>query len=205
MQRALLLLLGATAGSVENALHDSRAALGDAKPCCGHCERWLYPCPRPCTRARRRRRCPGGLHGAVAAGAEVEIPCGTRVEVRGPQGQDRRAARPRRARVPGRRRRRARDAARLRAVCSRRDGQARESSLESRSPRATTRPSRWTRTVSTTAPRPSRSSGPRLPAGRGVPRRSCLCVAGRGRARPRPRTTWTRLKRRPCRASQNRY
>ena len=102
----------------------------------------------------------GGLHGAVAARRRSRDPVRhARGSQDGPQGQDRRAARPRRARVHGRSKRRARDAA-YRAVCSRR-GRSRSPTSrrsESRSPRAT-RPSRWTRTVSTTAPRPSRSSG----------------------------------------------
>ena len=83
MRPALLLLLGATAGAVENALHDSRAALGDAKPCCGHCERWLYPCPP----AMHKGASPTTVSwedftAPLPPGAEVEIPCGTRVEVR---------------------------------------------------------------------------------------------------------------------------
>ena len=83
MQRALLLLLGAAAGAVENALHDSRAALGDAKPCCGHCKRWLYPCPP----AMHKGASPTlvsweDFTAPLPPGAEVEIPCGTRVEVR---------------------------------------------------------------------------------------------------------------------------
>ena len=83
MRPALLLLLGATAGAVENALHDSRAALGDAKPCCGHCKRWLYPCPP----AMHKGASPTTVSwedftAPLPPGAEVEIPCGTRVEVR---------------------------------------------------------------------------------------------------------------------------
>ena len=87
MQPALLLLLWAAAGAVteavENALHDSRAALGDAKPCCGHCKRWLYPCPP----AMHKGASPTTVSwedftAPLPPGAEVEIPCGTRVEVR---------------------------------------------------------------------------------------------------------------------------
>ena len=87
MRPALLLILWAAAGAVteavENALHDSRAALGDAKPCCGHCKRWLYPCPP----AMHKGASPTTVSwedftAPLPPGAEVEIPCGTRVEVR---------------------------------------------------------------------------------------------------------------------------
>jgi hypothetical protein len=161
MQSALLLLLGAAAGAVENALHDSRAALGDAQPCCGHCKRWLYPCPP----AMHKGASPTTVSwedftAPLPPGAEVEIPCGTRVEVRTDL----------KAKIGG---------LRVRGELAFLDGadveletphvyvcgllaagtvkKPYESSLVSRSPQATTRP-RWTRTVSITAPRPSRSS-----------------------------------------------
>ena len=83
MQRALLLLLGAAAGAVENALHDSRAALGDAKPCCGHCKRWHYPCPPSMHKgASPTTMSWEDFTARFPPGAAVEIPCGTRVEVR---------------------------------------------------------------------------------------------------------------------------
>ena len=83
MQRALLLLLGAAAGAVENALHDSRAALGDAKPCCGHCKRWHYPCPPSMHKgASPTTMSWEDFTARLPPGAAVEIPCGTRVEVR---------------------------------------------------------------------------------------------------------------------------
>ncbi|KAH8066063.1 hypothetical protein JL722_465 [Aureococcus anophagefferens] len=76
-----VILLGAAlvCRGVENALHDSRAALGDAVPCCGYCDPGL-----PCPPSMRRGASPTTLSwDAFAKSGAATIPCGTRVVVDG--------------------------------------------------------------------------------------------------------------------------
>ena len=79
MRGAILLNAALVCRGVENALHDSRAALGDAVPCCGYCDPGLL-----CPPSMRRGASPTTLSwDAFAASGAATIPCGTRVVVDG--------------------------------------------------------------------------------------------------------------------------
>ena len=79
MRGAILLNAALVCRGVENALHDSRAALGDAVPCCGYCDPGL-----PCPPSMRRGASPTTLSwDAFAESGAATIPCGTRVVVDG--------------------------------------------------------------------------------------------------------------------------
>ncbi|KAH8073491.1 hypothetical protein JL721_2791 [Aureococcus anophagefferens] len=79
MRGVILLNAVVVCRGVENALHDSRAALGDAVPCCGYCDPGL-----PCPPSMRRGASPTTLSwDAFAESGAATIPCGTRVVVDG--------------------------------------------------------------------------------------------------------------------------
>ena len=79
MRGVILLNAALVCRGVENALHDSRAALGDAVPCCGYCDPGL-----PCPPSMRRGASPTTLSwDAFAESGAATIPCGTRVVVDG--------------------------------------------------------------------------------------------------------------------------
>ena len=79
MRGVILLNAALVCRGVENALHDSRAALGDAVPCCGYCDPGL-----PCPPSMRRGASPTTLSwDAFAKSGAATIPCGTRVVVDG--------------------------------------------------------------------------------------------------------------------------
>jgi len=75
------LVLATTASAVENALHDSRAALGDATPCCEYCDPSKYPCPPSMAGGPSPRTLSWEEFMRGAGAGPLTIPCGTRVEV----------------------------------------------------------------------------------------------------------------------------